>query len=82
MPGFDDAAQNGQESSETGFGLSYSAILVELKDTVILTSVEDAQLPKYTMKAIAYCTATKEYQCGRSTQEDYFDRLACDFNLA
>ena len=81
MPSFDCAAPKRQQSSETNYCPSYNAILIELKDTIILTSVEDVQLPKYTMKSIAYCAATMEYQCGRSTQEQYFDRLACDLNL-
>jgi FMN phosphatase YigB (HAD superfamily) len=81
MPTSDYSVPNGEQSVEANYCLSYNAILVELKDTVILTSLEDAELPKYTMKSIVYCAATREYQCGRSTQEQYFDRLACDFNL-
>jgi FMN phosphatase YigB (HAD superfamily) len=81
MPTIDYDVPNGEQSLEVDCCPSYNAILVELKDTIILTFVEDAQLPKYTMKSIAYCAATREYQCGRSTQEQYFDRLARDFNL-
>jgi FMN phosphatase YigB (HAD superfamily) len=73
---------NGKQSLEAHNHLSYNAILVELKDTVISTTLDDVQLPKCTMKSIAYCAATREYQCGLITQEQYYDRLACDFNLA
>lgn len=81
MATFETVAPYGQESLRANYCPSYNAVLVELKDTIILTSLEDAQLPKYAMKSIAYCTATKEYQCGRITQEQYFDRLACDFKF-
>jgi FMN phosphatase YigB (HAD superfamily) len=72
---------SGQQSLEAQNCLSYNAILVELKDTVISTNLEDARISKYTMKSIAYCAATREYQCGRITQEQYFDRLTRDFKL-
>jgi FMN phosphatase YigB (HAD superfamily) len=81
MPTLEYDVPNGQQSLEASYCPSYHAVLVELKDTIILTSVEDTAIPKYTLKSIAHCVATKEYQCGRSTQEQYFDRLACDFNL-
>jgi FMN phosphatase YigB (HAD superfamily) len=72
---------SGQQILEAHNCLGYNAILVELKDIVISTTIEDARLPKYNMKSISYCAATREYQCGQSTQEQYFDRLACDFKL-
>lgn len=56
------------------------AVLIELKNTVLCSSMENIQLPTNTFKSILYCGATVEYQCGRITEEQYFARLASDFD--
>lgn len=55
------------------------AVLIELKNIVCCSSVENTQLPINTFKSILYCGATVEHQCGRITEEQYFVRLASDF---
>lgn len=59
--------------------MPYRAVLIELKNTVLHSSMEDVQLPINTFKSILYCGATVEYQCGRITEEQYLARLASDF---
>ena len=52
MPTLEYDVPNGQQSLEASYCPSYHAVLVELKDTIILTSVEDTAIPKYTLKSI------------------------------
>lgn len=64
---------------ETSSRMPHKAVLIELKNTVLNSSVENVQLPINTFKSMLYCAATVEYQCGRITEEQYFSRLASDF---
>jgi FMN phosphatase YigB (HAD superfamily) len=65
--------------AETSSRTPYKAVLIELKNTVLHSSMENIQLPTNTFKSILCCGATVEYQCGRITEEQYFARLASDF---
>ena len=59
--------------------MPYKAVLIELRNTVLYSSMENVQLHANTFKSLLYCGATVEYQCGRITEEQYFVRLASDF---
>jgi FMN phosphatase YigB (HAD superfamily) len=63
----------------TSHRVRYKGVLIELKNTVVQSSMENIQLPANTVKSILYCGATVEFQCGRITQEQYFSRLTSDF---
>ncbi|KAI3195435.1 hypothetical protein CBS147311_8115 [Penicillium roqueforti] len=59
--------------------IPYKGVLIELKNIVLHSSMQNIELPTNTLKSILYCGATVEYQCGRITEEQYFARLASDF---
>lgn len=60
----------------------YKGILIELKNVIITSSFKEIRLPVYTWKSILCCGATAEYQCGRITEDEYYTRLAKDFELS
>lgn len=60
--------------------MSRRGLLIELKSTVFTSSIENIQVPVNTFKSILYCGATVQYQCGQITEDQYFDRLASDFD--
>ncbi|KNG80686.1 hypothetical protein ANOM_011090 [Aspergillus nomiae NRRL 13137] len=57
----------------------YKGLLLELKNFILTSSLDNIQLPLNTFQSILFCSATVEYQCGRLTEEQYFARLAVDF---
>ena len=61
--------------------MPYKAVLIELKNIFLYSSMANVQLHANTFKSILYCGATVEYQCGRISEDQYFARLASDFGL-
>jgi FMN phosphatase YigB (HAD superfamily) len=59
----------------------YKGILIELNNVILTSSFKDINLPANTFKSILCCGATAEYQCGRITEDQYYTRLAKDFQL-
>jgi FMN phosphatase YigB (HAD superfamily) len=57
----------------------YKAVLIELMNVLLFQSTEEVPFHKNTLKSILCCGATVDYQCGRMTQDQYFDRVAIDF---
>jgi FMN phosphatase YigB (HAD superfamily) len=57
----------------------YKAVMVELKNTLLQSSIKNVQLPINTFKSLLFCGATVEYQCGRITEEQYITRAAFEF---
>ncbi|GAB1201286.1 hypothetical protein APSETT444_010676 [Aspergillus pseudonomiae] len=57
----------------------YKGLLLELKNFILTSSLDNIQLPLNTFQSILFCSATVEYQCGLLTEEQYFARLAVDF---
>lgn len=58
----------------------YSAVLIEPTDSLFWRSNENVRLPKYDFKSMLCSGATADYQCGRTTREQYTTRLAEDFH--
>jgi FMN phosphatase YigB (HAD superfamily) len=59
--------------------IPYKAVMIELKNTLLQSSMKNVQLPINTFKSLLFCGATLEYQCGRITEEQYIARLAVEF---
>lgn len=59
--------------------MPYKAVLIELRNTLLCSSIENIQVATNTFKSLLYCSATVEYQCGRISEEQYLKRLASDF---
>jgi FMN phosphatase YigB (HAD superfamily) len=57
----------------------YKAVMIELKNTLLQSSVKNVQLPINTFKSLLFCGATVEYQCGRITEEQYIAGVAFEF---
>jgi HAD superfamily hydrolase (TIGR01509 family) len=59
--------------------IPFKAVMVELKNTLLQSSIKDVRIPTNTFKSLLFCGATVEYQCGRITEEQYVARLASEF---
>ncbi|KAJ5861277.1 uncharacterized protein N7529_008587, partial [Penicillium soppii] len=57
-------------------------ILIELSNIVFTSSSKGISLSPNTFKWIQYCAATTDYMCGRTTLDQYYDRLCEDFKLS
>ncbi|KAJ5776532.1 uncharacterized protein N7511_001543 [Penicillium nucicola] len=55
------------------------AVFVELKNLVLTSSWKGISLPANTFKSIVCSAATAEHQCGLTTEQEYYARLALDF---
>jgi FMN phosphatase YigB (HAD superfamily) len=57
----------------------YKAVMIELKNTLLQSSIKEVLIPTNTFKSLLFCGATVEYQCCRITEEQYVARVAFEF---
>lgn len=58
------------------------ALFIELKNLVLQSSWKGVTLPSNTFKSVICSGATAEHQCGLTTEEKYYERLASDFGYS